>query len=236
MGGLSTAANFMAGFLGSYLQPDSPGEKDSIGHELEVTASALYLLSQKRLNQSFGYAVPRENEQMRRTVSRAELWMKLKPNHRVHVAGIANGVMKTASDQLVKVFYGLSKYMSPTLQSSSELTLRAAARGMALHTGMARSVEFERIRKTRDDALSMLFRHIELAAGVRGVADSLGRAVAMDLSNAASETLSKQTYSLNMQRVAWDKEQKMREISDSADAAMGNAIGNFAGGMIKGFM
>ena len=234
MGGLSAAAMYASSFLGSYLQPDSPGENGTIGRELEVTASALYLLSQKRINKAFSY-VPKENDQMRRDTTRTQLWFKLRPNYRIHAAGIANGVMKTASDQLIRVYYGLTKYMSPPLQSSAELTLRAAARGMAIHLGMARSVEYERLRKIRDDGLSMLFRHIELAAGVRGVADSLGRAAVMDMSSAASETLSKKTYDLNMQRVQWDKDQQMRAISDQADSAMGTAIGAFAGGIVKGY-
>ena len=58
----------------------------------------------------------------------------------------------------------------------------------------------------------------------------------MDMSSAASETLSKKTYDLNMQRVQWDKDQQMRAISDQADSAMGTAIGAFAGGIVKGYI
>jgi hypothetical protein len=226
----------MSSMFGTFRASEEYGEVATIGNELESVSAAMYVLSQKRVATALDRVIPMMNKQMRRDVSHAGMWAGLAFDSASAFAGVGNDLYAEAAAQLQSVRYGLPKYMSPSLQASAVTTLLSTARMHTLFKGMAYTGEYERLRKYRDDGLAMLFRHIEIATGIRGIADTLANAAVADIGNGARERLSEKVHTLNMQKIDWEKQRQMQALKDSSDNALGSLGGDLLGGVIKGMM
>ena len=234
MGTLSASVVNMSSMLGTFKAPDDYGEVATIGDEMEQVSAAMYTLSQKRVAVALDKAIPMMTAQLRRDVSHAMVWGSLKFDSAAAFAGVGNSLYAEAATQIRTVRHGLPKYMSPSLQASAAATLLATARMHVVFKGMAQTQEYERLRKWRDDGYNMLYRHIEIATGLRGIADTLTQAGTADIATAAAERLSEKMHALNLQKIEWEKQRQKNAMSDRESSALGALGGKFLGGVIKG--
>lgn len=234
MGSLVTSINtFLSSTSGSFQSPDTQGELATIGKEMDAITSATYMMARQRLDRVMKPLVNTMHAQMRRDASHAALWASMRYDEQGAVGGMATGLHKQAATQIRSVRYGLSKFMSPSLQSTAEGVVLASQRAHTVMRGVALLSEHARVRQWRDQGYNMMFRHVELGAGLRGLADNLAAAGRADVALAASQKLSAKTHDLNMRKIAWEKKRAEREIQRAEDSAMGSIFGDFLGGFAK---
>ena len=234
MGSLSATITNMSSMFGTFRAPDDFGEVATIGEEMESVSAAMYRLSQKRMAVALDAVIPTMGAQFRRDVTHTAAWSSLKFDKDAAFGGVSNALYAGAATQLQAVRYGLPKYMSPSLQASALITLLSTMRVHTLMKGMAYTAEYERLRGMRDSSLETIFRHIEMATGLRGISEALTNAAMGDLGNAARERLSEKVHALNMQKIEWEKQRQKQALSDSSDNALASLGSNLLGGVIKG--
>lgn len=216
-------------------EPTTKNEVATIGEELDALSGAYYMVGRRRLERSLKPLVRNINAQLRRDTSHVTAMTSYRFDTVGALSGIPRGIQATASEQMRLVRYGLSRYMSPSLQASAETVAFAVLRAHTVLRGVAFLEEHVRVRKLRDAGYTMLTRHIEMGNGIRSIADNLRSAAASDFQLAATQRMAKATHEQNMKRIQWETERQKRAARDAKSDMMGQMFGEFLGGFTTGF-
>lgn len=211
------------------------GDEAAIGVSLERLSESLYSISRKRLDYTMHHVMPSMVSQFQRDASRIAAWTAIKPDIVAASAGTINSTGAEAARSIRRVQHGLSRYQSRAYQAIAETAVYAAGHSNALTMGLAHGAELERLREWRDLGMDMFYRHIEVFSGYRAIGENLGDVGRSSLMLAAQERMNVKVHELNMQKLAWERDKRMKEIQSAKGNMFGSMIGEFLGGTMKGY-
>ena len=226
----------MSLFGGAYsLDASTATDLGTVQTELEQVTSAMYTVSQRRLDYGLSIAIPNMTEQLKRDNSIAVMLIDAQPKYELFAAGISNVAATTAARAIADLRNALpsSRRLAFVRGAENVITKLAAATSMAML--VARGAAYEDWRNKRDIALGYLMGDIETATKLRSLSDDLTKVGVNGIVLGAKEIISEASHSLSMKQIEWERNKTSKAYSDAASSDRGGLLAKIAGGIYDGY-
>ena len=231
-----SSSGLLSLFGGGYSLDASTSSDDStIQVALELTSSALYTLSQRRLSYSLAIAIPAMTDQLKRDADLAAVELSTGVDSNNARRGLGLAAASALNDTMLAANAGLSSGRRMALLTIAERATYTTAITIGALSVAALGQAYDEKRKRDQNALSYLYGDIEHATKIRGLADALQQLGMSSTFTAAKSALSDKLHALSMEQIKWQRDKSIQEYEDARDASTGGLIASLFKGAVSGY-